>query len=549
MKARRRDRRGKKDGPSPPVLSARASSVARAPAALRDGRDAPAAATDAAAPPSFSFARVPIFAPRSVTPTDGSRVPDAVRRRTEATTGADVSGVRIHTGSESAMSASSLGARAYTVGGDVHFGAGQYRPGTPQGDRLIAHELVHTIQQTGGPATAHALEVSAPGDVSELEADAVADRIVEGRGLATVSQRGGPRVSCVVWEDTERWLNAHQRRKAPPPEWNAAYGPTAGKRLAAQRGAIGKDKKHPALASASSQGGSKLDMTRPLTLADLEYIYIPATGVPKKEAAEIRATLPSRVDHLNNAFRAMEIDTAEAQAAFIAHSYAESWQLRRFKAQADPAVVGEFPGRGPLQTTYRQGYIKSLAYLEAQAERLQRAGATDPQKAADAQLARDALAAIKRDPAAAEDPRYAFMLSAAMMHGAGGVAATAKLKGVDPTFPGNASEDYWMTSGVDIAAKIVFWEDMQANGASYLAAAEAELKTASGDDKVKKEKKRDRIAAQKQDAPERVKYWRGVRDAAARKDAAYDRAMVRLRPRILKPATPPPASPSAAPGP
>lgn len=58
--------------------------------------------------------------------------------------------VRVHTGPEAARAARSLSARAFTVGRDVVFGAGQFRPETPGGRRLIAHELVHTLQAEPG---------------------------------------------------------------------------------------------------------------------------------------------------------------------------------------------------------------------------------------------------------------------------------------------------------------------------------------------------------------------------------------------------------------
>lgn len=544
MKAGKVQRSARKHPRPKAVLAAHApSSTSQSLSAVRSGRDDPAAGSEAAVPQPFDLVRLPIFAPQQAGPSRGSPVPEAIRQRVEEATCADLSGVRIHTGSDSAKSADSVGARAYTVGRDIHFGPGQFHPGTRRGDRLIAHELVHTIQQGDSPAAQHELEVSTPGDTAEVEANAIADRIVESRGLATVSQRGGPRLSRVVYEDAEGWLK-DEPKKVLPPEWGKEYGTSAGTALATVRGTIGKNKDHPALASASSQGGSKLDMSQPLTLEDLEFIYIPTTGIQQKDADAVRAILPSRLDHLNNAFRAMEIDTAEAQAAFIAHSYSESWQLRKFKAEADPAVVGQFPGRGPLQTTFRQGYIKSLAYLEAQAERLEQAGATDPEKAEDAKLAREALAAIKRDPAAAEDPRFAFFLSGAMMHAAGGVAATGNLKGADPTFAGPAKEDFWMTGSVNIAGKIAYWEDLKVNGTARLAAAEAEVEAAANDaEKARKTKKRDRLARNVPAAPERVKYWKGVERAARRKDLAYDRAMDRLRPRIIQGG----ASPAPAP--
>ena len=59
----------------------------------------------------------------------------------------DLSDVRIHTGSEAAQSAQQINALAYTVGNNIVFNDGQYQAHSDQGRRLMAHELVHTIQQ------------------------------------------------------------------------------------------------------------------------------------------------------------------------------------------------------------------------------------------------------------------------------------------------------------------------------------------------------------------------------------------------------------------
>lgn len=58
--------------------------------------------------------------------------------------------VRIHADASAAQLADHVSAKAFTVGRDVFFGPGQYRPETPGGLRLLAHELVHTVQQEGG---------------------------------------------------------------------------------------------------------------------------------------------------------------------------------------------------------------------------------------------------------------------------------------------------------------------------------------------------------------------------------------------------------------
>jgi len=62
----------------------------------------------------------------------------------------DFSSVRVHTDGKAAESADAVQARAYTVGSDIVFGSGQYAPRSAAGQRLIAHELTHTMQQSSG---------------------------------------------------------------------------------------------------------------------------------------------------------------------------------------------------------------------------------------------------------------------------------------------------------------------------------------------------------------------------------------------------------------
>jgi hypothetical protein len=63
--------------------------------------------------------------------------------------GHDFSRVRVHTDARASESARGIDAVAYTVGHNIAFGAGAYRPGTPDGQRLLAHELAHVVQQRG----------------------------------------------------------------------------------------------------------------------------------------------------------------------------------------------------------------------------------------------------------------------------------------------------------------------------------------------------------------------------------------------------------------
>jgi hypothetical protein len=80
----------------------------------------------------------------------GYSLDPATRTFFESRLGHDFSEVRIHTDNPAADSARGLNALAYTVGRDIVFGAGQYSPGSTSGQKLLAHELVHTIQQAEG---------------------------------------------------------------------------------------------------------------------------------------------------------------------------------------------------------------------------------------------------------------------------------------------------------------------------------------------------------------------------------------------------------------
>ncbi|HEU5258159.1 MAG TPA: DUF4157 domain-containing protein [Vicinamibacterales bacterium] len=84
----------------------------------------------------------------AITRTGGQPLDAETRAFMEPRFGFDFSKVRIHADSSAADAARSVDARAYTVGSDVAFAAGQYSPRTTSGKRLLAHELAHVVQQS-----------------------------------------------------------------------------------------------------------------------------------------------------------------------------------------------------------------------------------------------------------------------------------------------------------------------------------------------------------------------------------------------------------------
>lgn len=92
----------------------------------------------------------------------GVAVPAELRTRAEAAMGLDLAAVRLHDGPAADAVAQRFHARALTVGTDIAFHRGFYRPDTRAGRRLIAHELAHVGQQArGGPTAAPAHESAA----------------------------------------------------------------------------------------------------------------------------------------------------------------------------------------------------------------------------------------------------------------------------------------------------------------------------------------------------------------------------------------------------
>ena len=82
----------------------------------------------------------------------GGPLPDETRDFMEERFGNDFSGVKVHTGSDAVQLSKDLGAQAFTHEQDVYFNSGKYSPHTDEGKKLLAHELTHTIQQTGPKA-------------------------------------------------------------------------------------------------------------------------------------------------------------------------------------------------------------------------------------------------------------------------------------------------------------------------------------------------------------------------------------------------------------
>jgi hypothetical protein len=110
----------------------------------------------------------------------------------ESRLGHDFSRVRIHADPHAARSAQAVDALAYTVGSNVVFDEGRYAPGSPEGLKLLAHELVHVVQQGEGARAPEA--IGAPDDPAERVADTVADAVADAVAGRVVARQAAPRI-------------------------------------------------------------------------------------------------------------------------------------------------------------------------------------------------------------------------------------------------------------------------------------------------------------------------------------------------------------------
>ena len=129
---------------------------------------------------------------------EGRPLDASISSRMGAAFGMDFSDVRVHTDAEAVGLSDQLNARAFTIGSDIAFGAGEYQPGTLIGDALIAHELAHVAQQGGSSEAVplHKGDDSISGSLEEDADIAAVQAVVSSRGdaLGNIGRNAMPRL-------------------------------------------------------------------------------------------------------------------------------------------------------------------------------------------------------------------------------------------------------------------------------------------------------------------------------------------------------------------
>jgi hypothetical protein len=134
----------------------------------------------------------------------GDPLPRQLRHRLEAAFTAPLGHVRLHSGPDAARMAAALDARAFTVGEHIGFPAKGLSPDSPDGYRLLAHEVAHVVQQ--GPRPGGSARLTRRDDAAESAASAAADRVAAGGTAGPIGTSAGPILARDGWQDAVEWL-------------------------------------------------------------------------------------------------------------------------------------------------------------------------------------------------------------------------------------------------------------------------------------------------------------------------------------------------------
>lgn len=140
--------------------------------------------------------------------------------------GADFSGVRIHNDTQSDTLNRSISARAFTTGNDIFFRGGEYQPSSAAGQRLLAHELTHVVQQKGaGTHVQRAFVTDVATDAKLFDKDAGSNTQPDLSEHTAVKKAGLAITSVNMQHFLERHTYKHQQLSAKYRKYDTVLWP------------------------------------------------------------------------------------------------------------------------------------------------------------------------------------------------------------------------------------------------------------------------------------------------------------------------------------
>ena len=238
---------------------------------------------------------------------EGEPIPPEEREKLETAFGADLSEARVHRDQEAGELADEADATAFTAGRDIYFASGMYTPQTPEGQRLLAHELTHVLQQKLTGDTVEQDRLSQPQDPAEIEASEVSHAVLRRSTVPAIVSAGRGIQRDVGWA---------QRGPLPDPYGNmlllnafAKSFPDAAKLIYANAAAMKLIDE--AEVAGIKFGGYAEDGPAKNAWAYTvgDTVYVPRARTDKVQAAS------DFIFELNNALRRPKFATIQADAA------------------------------------------------------------------------------------------------------------------------------------------------------------------------------------------------------------------------------------------
>jgi len=268
----------------------------------------------------------------------GSPLPEGVRSRMEAGFGGSLGAVRVHTDARAARLSRAMSARAFTAGRDIFFGHGQYAPHTPDGERVLAHELAHTRQDG---ASAH-----------RAMADAPVRRKMAGVAAALESQGGGETSGGfrkffgrkTNWDKIVDEVRKYEREERAVTATPLLFDRTKGKLL----NILASIRKH--IADWYQANPDRVEDHRRGTQEDFEVFQAARTGAPVLDAEGLRPNVDYDARTKSGRRQAVfQLDLlASDEARMLSHDGGREWL-------ATPTLTSGFEGSTGHETGVTHG--------------------------------------------------------------------------------------------------------------------------------------------------------------------------------------------------
>lgn len=129
----------------------------------------------------------------------GHPLPLSVQQRMENSFGVSFDRVRIHTDGEAAQLSRSLRAEAFTYGNDIYFGSNKFDPSSRSGTELLAHELTHTLQQSGIQRKSLQRRGGVTVGTLAIRTNVVGAGLTDGHAWLSYTPNGGPQTTYGTW--------------------------------------------------------------------------------------------------------------------------------------------------------------------------------------------------------------------------------------------------------------------------------------------------------------------------------------------------------------